>query len=31
MRRFTLTFDTHRGQLYLEPNASLSEPVPPPS
>jgi hypothetical protein len=31
MRRFTLTFDTHHGQLYLEPNASLSEPVPPPS
>ncbi len=31
MRRFTLTFDTHKGLLYLEPNGSLSEPVPPPS
>jgi hypothetical protein len=29
MRRFTLTFDTPRGKLYLEPNRSLSEPVPP--
>ena len=31
MRRFTLTFDARRGKLYLEPNASLPEPVPPPS
>ena len=31
MRRFTLTFDARRGTLYLEPNATLSEPIPPPS
>jgi hypothetical protein len=31
MRRFTLTFDARRGLLYLEPNASLSEPVPAPN
>jgi hypothetical protein len=31
MRRFTLTFDTKRGLLYLEPNSSFSEPVPAPS
>ena len=31
MRRFTLTFDTKRGLLYLEPNSSLNEPVPAPS
>ncbi|NYF80415.1 retropepsin-like aspartic protease [Granulicella arctica] len=31
MRRFTLTFDTRRGLLYLEPNASFTEPVPAPS
>jgi len=27
MRRFTLTFDAKRGLLYLEPNASFSEPL----
>ena len=31
MRRFTLTFDTQRGLLYLEPNASFSERFPAPS
>lgn len=31
MRRFTLTFDAQRGLLYLEPNATFSEPVPAPS
>lgn len=31
MRRFTMTFDARRGTLYLEPNATLSEPIPPPS
>jgi hypothetical protein len=31
MRRFTLTFDTKRGLLYLEPNSSLNEPIPAPS
>jgi hypothetical protein len=31
MRRFTLTFDARRGLLYLEPNASFTEPVPAPS
>jgi len=31
MRRFTLTFDTKRGLLYLEPNSSFNEPVPAPS
>ena len=31
LRRFTMTFDVRRGLLYLEPNASLSEPVPAPS
>jgi hypothetical protein len=31
LRRFTLTFDTKRGLLYLEPNSSFSEPVPAPS
>ena len=31
MRRFTMTFDAPRGRLYLEPNATLSEPIPPPS
>jgi hypothetical protein len=31
MRRFTLTFDTKRGLLYLEPNLSLNEPIPAPS
>jgi hypothetical protein len=30
MRRFTLTFDTKRGLLYLEPNASFNDPVPAP-
>ena len=30
MRRFTLTFDSQRGLLYLEPNASFAEPVPAP-
>ncbi len=30
MRRFTLTFDARRGLLYLEPNASFTEPVPAP-
>ena len=30
MRRFTLTFDTKRRSLYLEPNSSLNEPVPAP-
>jgi len=30
MRRFTLTFDTKRGLLYLEPNSSFNEPVPAP-
>ncbi|MFL6429421.1 MAG: retropepsin-like aspartic protease [Acidobacteriaceae bacterium] len=31
MRRFTLTFDTSSGLLYLEPNASLNEPFPAPN
>jgi hypothetical protein len=31
MRRFTLTFDTKRGLLYLEPNSSFNQPVPAPS
>lgn len=31
LRRFTMTFDVRRGLLYLEPNASLSEPLPAPS
>jgi hypothetical protein len=31
MRRFTLTFDTKHGLLYLEPNSSFNEPVPAPS
>jgi hypothetical protein len=31
MRRFTLTFDTPSGLLYLEPNASLNEPIPAPN
>ena len=31
MRRFTMTFDAPHGMLYLEPNATLSEPIPPPS
>jgi hypothetical protein len=31
MRRFTLTFDTKSGLLYLEPNSSLNEPVLAPS
>jgi hypothetical protein len=31
LRRFTMTFDVRRGRLYLEPNASLSEPVPAPN
>ena len=31
MRRFTLTFDARHGLLYLEPNASFTEPVPAPS
>ncbi len=31
LRRFTLTFDARHGLLYLEPNASFSEPVPSPS
>lgn len=31
MRRFTLTFVAQKGMLYLEPNASLNEPIPPPS
>jgi Aspartyl protease len=31
MRRFTLTFDTRRGLLYLEPNSTFNEPVPAPS
>ncbi|HZD46258.1 MAG TPA: hypothetical protein VE109_09265, partial [Acidobacteriaceae bacterium] len=31
MRRFTLTFDTNRALLYLEPNASFHDPVPAPS
>ena len=30
LRRFTLTFDSARGLLYLEPNASFDEPVPAP-
>lgn len=30
LRRFTLTFDATRGLLYLEPNASFSDPVPAP-
>jgi hypothetical protein len=30
MRRFTLTFDTKRGLLYLEPNSSFNEPIPGP-
>lgn len=31
MRRFTLTFDTKHGRLYLEPNSSFNEPVPAPN
>jgi hypothetical protein len=31
MRRFTLTFDTRHGLLYLEPNSTFDEPVPAPS
>lgn len=31
MRRFTMTFDSRRRRLYLEPNSSLDEPVPPPT
>lgn len=31
MRRFTLTFDTRHGLVYLEPNSSFNEPVPAPS
>lgn len=31
MRRFTLTFDSQGGLLYLEPNTSFTEPVPAPS
>ena len=31
MRRFTLTFVAQRGLLYLQPNASFHEPIPPPS
>lgn len=31
MRRFTLTFYAQRGTLYLEPNTSFGEPVPPPN
>jgi hypothetical protein len=31
MRRFTLTFDTRRGLLYLEPNSTFHEPIPGPS
>jgi len=31
MRRFTLTFEAQSGLLYMEPNASLNEPIPPPS
>jgi hypothetical protein len=31
LRRFTMTFDVRRGLLYLEPNASLREPVPAPN
>ena len=31
LRRFTITFEVRRGLLYLEPNASLSEPVPAPN
>jgi len=31
MRRFTLTFDAQHGMIYLEPNASLIEPVPAPN
>jgi hypothetical protein len=31
LRRFTLTFDARRGLLYLEPNASMNEPVPAPN
>ncbi len=30
LRRFVLTFDASRGQLYLEPTAALTEPVPTP-
>ena len=30
MRRFTLTFDTAAGTLYLEPNRHLDDPVPAP-
>lgn len=29
-RRFTTTFEVSRGQLHLQPNAHLNEPVPPP-
>ena len=31
MRRFTLTFDTKHGLLYLEPNSHFNEPVPAPN
>lgn len=31
LRRFTMTFDVRRGLVYLDPNASLSEPVPAPN
>jgi hypothetical protein len=31
MRRFTLTFDTKHGLLYLDPNSSFNEPVPGPN
>jgi hypothetical protein len=31
MRRFTLTFDTKRGVLYLEPNSRFNEPIPAPT